>query len=123
KKENNDSAFPALLAQRTRSSGCIERMCGFECHRDLKPLVRLVTSCTLFLSACRRFVLRGRPSCNHTLELFEPLTQFGFLSRYLLLLERLEQLERSEEHTSELQSRSDLVCRLLLEKKKDQTHT
>src|SRR2546421_9490989 len=29
---------------------------------------------------------------------------------------------RSEEHTSELQSRSDLVCRLLLEKKK-QTYT
>src|SRR5438874_8265858 len=27
-------------------------------------------------------------------------------------------LERSEEHTSELQSRRDLVCRLLLEKKK-----
>src|SRR2546428_3624275 len=27
-------------------------------------------------------------------------------------------LPRSEEHTSELQSRSDLVCRLLLEKKK-----
>src|SRR2546421_6145116 len=27
---------------------------------------------------------------------------------------------RSEEHTSELQSRSDLVCRLLLEKKKQQ---
>src|SRR2546421_2187635 len=26
--------------------------------------------------------------------------------------------DRSEEHTSELQSRSDLVCRLLLEKKK-----
>src|SRR5207249_9216747 len=28
-----------------------------------------------------------------------------------------EQPERSEEHTSELQSRFDLVCRLLLEKK------
>src|SRR2546421_2857628 len=28
---------------------------------------------------------------------------------------------RSEEHTSELQSRSDLVCRLLLEKKKNKT--
>src|SRR2546428_7399043 len=27
-------------------------------------------------------------------------------------------VRRSEEHTSELQSRSDLVCRLLLEKKK-----
>src|SRR2546430_9348744 len=31
---------------------------------------------------------------------------------------------RSEEHTSELQSQSNLVCRLLLEKKKKQTtHT
>src|SRR5947207_10695390 len=29
-------------------------------------------------------------------------------------------LPRSEEHTSELQSHSDLVCRLLLEKKKKQ---
>src|SRR5437868_10676729 len=29
-----------------------------------------------------------------------------------------ERLARSEEHTSELQSRFDLVCRLLLEKKK-----
>src|SRR2546421_8633334 len=29
---------------------------------------------------------------------------------------------RSEEHTSELQSRSDLVCRLLLEKKKKSTN-
>src|SRR3989440_8818794 len=31
--------------------------------------------------------------------------------------------ERSEEHTSELQSRSDLVCRLLLEKKKKNNMT
>src|SRR2546421_1895971 len=30
----------------------------------------------------------------------------------------LSDCPRSEEHTSELQSRSDLVCRLLLEKKK-----
>src|SRR5438132_7309771 len=30
---------------------------------------------------------------------------------------------RSEEHTSELQSHSDLVCRLLLEKKKKSHHT
>src|SRR5438105_12466713 len=29
---------------------------------------------------------------------------------------------RSEEHTSELQSRVDLVCRLLLEKKKKKAH-
>src|SRR5438034_6904811 len=31
---------------------------------------------------------------------------------------RLRRIGRSEEHTSELQSHSDLVCRLLLEKKK-----
>src|SRR2546430_5059964 len=30
---------------------------------------------------------------------------------------------RSEEHTSELQSQSNLVCRLLLEKKKNPTHS
>src|SRR5947207_8738691 len=37
---------------------------------------------------------------------------FAFLST------REESRPRSEEHTSELQSHSDLVCRLLLEKKK-----
>src|SRR5438067_10778338 len=46
-----------------------------------------------------------------------------WLERYRRLWEgnyqRLDaMLERSEEHTSELQSRFDLVCRLLLEKKK-----
>src|SRR2546422_6671396 len=34
----------------------------------------------------------------------------------------LEILTRSEEHTSELQSRLHLVCRLLLEKKKNLSH-
>src|SRR2546421_7130082 len=37
--------------------------------------------------------------------------------------ERLAAMVRSEEHTSELQSRSDLVCRLLLEKKKKKKTT
>src|SRR5690606_40576562 len=32
---------------------------------------------------------------------------------------KLSPLDRSEEHTSELQSRENLVCRLLLEKKKN----
>src|SRR5438067_9978648 len=34
------------------------------------------------------------------------------------LVDRFDPSVRSEEHTSELQSRFDLVCRLLLEKKK-----
>src|SRR3712207_7201032 len=46
--------------------------------------------------------------------------------RDVLVLERghvpVEQLTRSEEHTSELQSRQYLVCRLLLEKKKKTTY-
>src|SRR5438034_4817588 len=40
-------------------------------------------------------------------------------SLYCLRRELFRELDpRSEEHTSELQSHSDLVCRLLLEKKK-----
>src|SRR5436190_4310908 len=55
--------------------------------------------------------------------------QFGDL-RVEALLESLDQPpearlrlgdRRSEEHTSELQSHSDLVCRLLLEKKKNKS--
>src|SRR3712207_8358416 len=44
----------------------------------------------------------------------------GRLSRGALrrLPERADRVPRSEEHTSELQSRQYLVCRLLLEKKK-----
>src|SRR5260221_5190961 len=42
----------------------------------------------------------------------------GTVHRPSLLLARPH---RSEEHTSELQSHSDLVCRLLLEKKKNKT--
>src|SRR5699024_12198831 len=38
-------------------------------------------------------------------------------------LKELGEMRRSEEHTSELQSRFDLVCRLLLEKKKATTRT
>src|SRR3989475_8728406 len=35
-----------------------------------------------------------------------------------LVVRDIRHLDRSEEHTSELQSQSNLVCRLLLEKKK-----
>src|SRR5258707_9871792 len=40
-----------------------------------------------------------------------------------LVLGRALSIDRSEEHTSELQSRQYLVCRLLLEKKKKKPHT
>src|SRR2546428_7945089 len=40
------------------------------------------------------------------------------LTRGVKVTSGMDMHSRSEEHTSELQSRSDLVCRLLLEKKK-----
>src|SRR2546430_11620279 len=44
-----------------------------------------------------------------------------FPSKFADLNPRRFATDRSEEHTSELQSQSNLVCRLLLEKKKKQT--
>src|SRR5690348_18061183 len=60
-------------------------------------------------SACRRgaFALPG--ACSRTRgKPGTPVALYG---------------QRSEEHTSELQSPVHLVCRLLLEKKKKKTHT
>src|SRR3989449_32591 len=59
------------------------------------------------LLGARGLVLRERPVHPDDLE------------RFLLQVVRLLDVERSEEHTSELQSRLHLVCRLLLEKKKN----
>src|SRR2546430_12325686 len=42
---------------------------------------------------------------------------FAFVISYAVRFLREEITKRSEEHTSELQSQSNLVCRLLLEKK------
>src|SRR5437667_6606921 len=55
------------------------------------------------LSATRQWTPLLNPMPNQ----FEPLILFASM------------LARSEEHTSELQSHHDLVCRLLLEKKKN----
>src|SRR2546427_3552043 len=52
---------------------------------------------------------------SHDMEIFYP--QNRFINFYIVPLV-IEPRERSEEHTSELQSQSNLVCRLLLEKKK-----
>src|SRR2546422_11571761 len=65
----------------------------------------------------------------YTLSLHDALPILGRRERRLLELLKAEQPDlivvtgdtRSEEHTSELQSRLHLVCRLLLEKKKKKT--
>src|SRR5687768_18125661 len=62
------------------------------------------TSARFFVSAASSFLIRTWSSCSNAVYACE---RFGFVSS-----------ARSEEHTSELQSRLHLVCRLLLEKKK-----
>src|SRR5947207_9252077 len=45
------------------------------------------------------------------------------IARQSITVDDCQITSRSEEHTSELQSHSDLVCRLLLEKKKKKLNT
>src|SRR2546427_5237194 len=54
-------------------------------------------------------------------ELLQELGSFGLQS--IDIVRHKDSFTRSEEHTSELQSQSNLVCRLLLEKKKQAEKT
>src|SRR5438874_6313218 len=92
------------------------------------PISTLFPYTTLFRSALpvadrRAAVPLPHHRRQHRLEL--PPDVLGQSAGELLQLHREGLLAgwhgpvRSEEHTSELQSRRDLVCRLLLEKKKD----
>src|SRR2546430_3518451 len=65
------------------------------------PRSTLFPYTTLFRSIARVLPLRGRLSMAGSVVVAWPVAS------------------RSEEHTSELQSQSNLVCRLLLEKKKN----
>src|SRR5690625_6249680 len=63
------------------------------------------------------------PSIQTLVEMGYPAPQEGDLVHIPPTMADLEasDMHRSEEHTSELQSRGQLVCRLLLEKKKCKT--
>src|SRR5437868_9465470 len=58
----------------------------------------------------------GEPARRSKRARHSAISSLGFLA--LRIWPRFGRSVRSEEHTSELQSRFDLVCRLLLEKKK-----
>src|SRR5438105_12747743 len=78
------------------------------------PRSTLFPYTTLFRSA---FLLRGpNPEKRYTLVIARRLKDSQQVAKAV-------NRRRSEEHTSELQSRVDLVCRLLLEKKKSTGHT
>src|SRR5438034_2438117 len=65
--------------------------------------------------------LRDAPAANeleHGPRAADRAARDGEADRGVLDAVRYHSVGRSEEHTSELQSHSDIVCRLLLEKKK-----
>src|SRR2546430_6595466 len=83
--------FPYTTLFRSTRIGCL-----YPCV----PLVALVLPITAL------------PACDLVEALHE-------LDAHDVLRVLVTELARSEEHTSELQSQSNLVCRLLLEKKKE----
>src|SRR5688572_31238257 len=88
------------------------------------PTSTLFPYTTLFRSDFARVVghpnFGGRPVVAGEITL--ELRSFVVLATAERLLARHVVEPRSEEHTSELQSQSNLVCRLLLEKKKKHLH-
>src|SRR2546430_8493741 len=82
------------------------------------PRSTLFPYTTLFRSA-RRLEAAARPAGEQAIREREDLRRRAVvLGEHHDPRPRAARLERSEEHTSELQSQSNLVCRLLLEKKK-----
>src|SRR2546422_2252074 len=82
----------------------------------LFPYTTLFRSCVLMAAFD---MLRQDPQVHFAVTL-TPMISFAWLTTAGLLGVLLAVPMRSEEHTSELQSRLHLVCRLLLEKKKNQ---
>src|SRR5258707_1809110 len=84
------------------------------------PRSTLFPYTTLFRSYQTSLVMSYFPPTGYVraaLMLFSTIaTLFWYVLRFLMEM-------RSEEHTSELQSRQYLVCRLLLEKKKQRANT
>src|SRR2546422_7553187 len=82
------------------------------------PRSTLFPYTTLFRSAVAKLTVTVWPPAGERVTVKTALVVPLFPSiTVTLLMDRLG--NRSEEHTSELQSRLHLVCRLLLEKKKD----
>src|SRR5690625_5655887 len=80
-------------------------------HQAMAPLIHLV-------------IVRERPQCVLKVDKLRIVGLEQVAQRGPTIPHRREhRLQRSEEHTSELQSRGHLVCRLLLEKKKTHNET
>src|SRR5688572_30880049 len=86
------------------------------------PRSTLFPYTTLFRSNAGLTQTLGTHDWNDALVAVIRFSKIG--ANWVLMVEwiaSVPQHKRSEEHTSELQSQSNLVCRLLLEKKKNKT--
>src|SRR5437870_13238787 len=95
----------------------------------IRSIIRL-SHCSLIFISFFFLMIRRPPRSTlfpyttlfRSLVRFQGVEQFGCYPlntrRFTRPLFKVPSEERSEEHTSELQSRGHLVCRLLLEKKK-----
>src|SRR5438105_12906763 len=86
------------------------------------PRSTLFPYTTLFRSFGQRLLLLAQKAVA-VVERGDAQLELLLLARQARLCRDRVPFARSEEHTSELQSRVDLVCRLLLEKKKKKRKT
>src|SRR5690606_39505423 len=90
---------------------------NFEFHRRLAETAERGLFDAYFLADSLSVGLGGREGGNAKIVGFEPVTLFSALAPLTKHIGFIAPASttRSEEHTSELQSREKLVCRLLLE--------
>src|SRR5690349_23852503 len=103
-----------FFSSRRRHTRSLRDWSSDVCSSDLAAL-----ALGFCLFVCWRVGAARQEEAEARLEhlLVRPVVRWRWLTATFLL----DLLARSEEHTSELQSRRDLVCRLLLEKKKKRT--
>src|SRR5579859_230423 len=129
-----------MECRRISTSSCSASSCALRSGRTLNPMIMAFdaeasnTSVSVMAPTpvCRTLILtfslesfESESASTSTEPCTSPLRMIGssftpavFNCSARPSSDRREDLARSEEHTSELQSQSNLVCRLLLEKKK-----
>src|SRR5688572_14350768 len=101
---------PSILAASSSSAGRLRMNWTIRNTKNASAARNLPISSGTYVST--------RPSCWNTMYC-GMITTWNGRSRVAIIMPKT--MLRSEEHTSELQSQSNLVCRLLLEKKKKKT--
>src|SRR5688572_32470266 len=96
---------------------CLSLLLSQACAASVISTLSLHDALPIYATWCNRFLdgLRGALAAYDTELMSDELDTWAAQIATAVS-------ERSEEHTSELQSQSNLVCRLLLEKKKPRTN-